>query len=51
MDSNTYACFELRVELKDAVTQVKIPFETEEEAIEYIYSHADGQFHTKIWLE
>jgi len=47
----TYACFELKIELKDAVAQVKIPFENEYKALEYIYTHADGSFHSKCWLE
>ena len=51
MNKYVYACFELSVDVKDFDNNVKIPFENEEKAIEYIYSHADGQFHTKIWLE
>lgn len=46
-----YACFELKLKLKDSVAQVKIPFETKEEAIEYIYNHWSGAFHSKCWIE
>lgn len=47
----TYACFELRMQLKNAVALVKIPFDFKYQAIEYINSHADAKFHSRVWLE
>lgn len=51
MKKYVYACFELKIELKDAVAQIKIPFSSRKDAIEYIYAHADASFHSKAWLE
>lgn len=51
MKKYVYACFELRVDVKDYDINVKIPFDDEQDAINYIYAHVDGNFHKRIWLE
>lgn len=51
MKKYTYACFKLNIEVKDHDINVKIPFDNEEDAINYIYKYFDGDFHEKVWLE
>lgn len=51
MKKYVYACFELRIDVKDCDINVKIPFDDEQDAVNYIYAHADGNFHKRIWLE
>ena len=51
MNKYVYACFELRIDVKDFDINVKIPFDSDVDAIRYVYEHADGNFHKRIWLE
>ena len=46
-----YACFELRLEFKDYLNQIKIPFSSRREAEDYIDKHFDISFHKKAWVE
>ena len=51
MNKYTYACFELNIDVKDHDINVKIPFDDEVDALKYIYTHVDGSFHKRVWLE
>ena len=47
-----YACLELNIELKnDKVAIVKIPFESKDDAFEYLATHYDASFHKSCWIE
>ena len=51
MKRYTYACFELRINVKDYDINVKIPFDNDVDALTYIDKHLDGSFHKRVWLE
>ena len=46
-----YACMELRLKLKDSVAQVKIPFNTRDDAYTYLEKNYDREFYSKFWIE
>ena len=47
----SYACMELRLKLKDSVAQVKIPFNTYDDAYAYLEKNYDRAFYSKCWIE
>jgi len=53
MKKYKYACLELNVKLQDEskVACVKIPFDDEREAWEYLCTHYDADFHSNYWIE
>ena len=50
MKKRYYACLQL-IGTNSWTAVVRIPFETREEARDYIHTHFDADFHSKCWTE
>lgn len=51
MKKYSYACLELKLEFENIKNVIKIPFDNDKEAFEYLVTHFDSSFHSDAWIE